>query len=186
MSYIDAHKLRQIFFLAILLLLAILLFFQLQAFVPAFLGALTFYVLMRKSMFRMVYVRKWKSGLSAALLMTTSFFVILAPIWMVINLVSPRITLAIENSSEVVQKVTALIQKIEKSSGFKLMNEENVQKISSFVTSNVSTILGATLNTLATLAMMYFILYFMLTNNVQKTLYGKQLNTARGLWCAFP
>jgi predicted PurR-regulated permease PerM len=164
MTYIDAHKLRQIFFLAILLLLAILLFFQLQSFIPAFLGALTFYVLMRKSMFRMVYVRKWKPGLSAALLMTTSFFVILAPIWMLINLVSPRITVAIENSSEVVKKVTALVQKLEKFSGFKLMNENNLQKISGFITSNVSSILGATLNTLATLAMMYFILYFMLTN----------------------
>ena len=164
MPYIDANKLRQIFFLAILLLLAVVLFFQLQAFIPAFLGALTFYVLMRKSMFRMVYVRKWKPGASAALLMTTSFFVILAPIWMIINLMSPRITVAIENSSEVMKKVTLLIQHIERVSGFKLMNENNLQKISGFVTTNLTSILGATLNTFASLAMMYFILYFMLVN----------------------
>src|SRR3982751_5446480 len=105
MAYIDANKLRQVFFLAILLLLACVLFFQLQAFIPAFLGALTFYVMMRKSMFRMVYVRKWKPGLSAILLMTTSFFVILAPIWMIINLLTPRITMAIENSTQVVARV---------------------------------------------------------------------------------
>ena len=164
MTYIDVNKLRQVFFLAILLLLAVLLFFQLQAFIPAFLGALTFYVLMRKAMFRMVYVRKWKPGTSAALLMTTSFFVILAPIWMIINLMSPRITLAIENSSEVMKKVTLLIQNIERASGFKLMNENNLQKISGFVTTNVSALIGATLNTVASLAMMYFILYFMLVN----------------------
>lgn len=164
MNYIDSNKLRQIFFLAILLLLAVLLFFQLQAFIPAFLGALTFYVLMRKSMFRMVYVRKWKPGASAALLMTTSFFVILAPIWMVINLISPRITTAIENSSEVMKKVTLLIQNLERLSGLRIMSESNIQKISGFVTSNVSVILGATLNTLAALAMMYFMLYFMLVN----------------------
>src|SRR3954464_10026595 len=109
MAYIDANKLRQVFFLAILLILAFVLFFQLQAFIPAFLGALTFYVLMRKSMFRMVYVRKWKPGLSAFLLMLTSFFVIMAPIWMIINLMTPRITSAIENSSEVMAKVNALI-----------------------------------------------------------------------------
>ena len=164
MNYIDSNKLRQIFFLSILLLLAVILFFQLKAFVPAFLGALTFYVLMRKSMFRMVYVRKWKPGYSAALLMTTSFFVILAPVWMIINLVSPRITVAIENSSEVRKKVFLLIQNVERLSGLKLMNDSNFEKISGFITTNVSAILGATLNTLAALAMMYFMLYFMLVN----------------------
>jgi predicted PurR-regulated permease PerM len=164
MNYIDSNKLRQIFFLAILLLLAVLLFFQLQAFIPAFLGALTFYVLMRKSMFRMVYVRKWKAGYSAALLMVTSFFVILAPIWMIINLISPRITLAIENSGEVRKKVNVLINNLENMLGFKLMNDTNLDKIGTFLTTNVSAILGATLNTLAALAMMYFMLYFMLVN----------------------
>jgi predicted PurR-regulated permease PerM len=164
MAYFDSNKLRQVFFLAILLLLAGVLFVQLQVFIPAFLGALTFYVLMRKSMFRMVYVRKWKAGASAALLMTTSFFVLLAPIWIIVKLLSPRISLAIENSGQAINKVQALVGRLEKASGFKLMSENNLQKIGGFVTTNVSAIFTATMNTLVTLAMMYFILYFMLTN----------------------
>jgi predicted PurR-regulated permease PerM len=120
----------------------------------------------------MVYVRKWKPGLSAFLLMLTSFFVILAPIWMIINLMTPRIMAAIDNSSDVINKVNVLIQNLERSTGFKLMSENNLQKVGSFVTTNVSSILGATLNTLVTIAMMYFILYFMLVNgrNMERTM----------------
>src|SRR6476619_2565505 len=123
--YFDTHKLRQVFFLAILLFLGAVLFLQLKEFIPAFLGALTFYVLMRKSMFRMVYVRKWKPGWSATLLMVTSFFVILVPIWMIINLLSPKITRAIENSAHVIDKVNRMIERLESMSGIKLMNENN-------------------------------------------------------------
>jgi predicted PurR-regulated permease PerM len=77
---------------------------------------------------------------------------------------TPRILAAIENSSEVIAKINALVQNLEYSTGFKLMSDTNLQKISSFVTTNVSNILGATLNTLATIAMMYFMLFFMLVN----------------------
>ncbi len=72
-NYIDASKLRQISFIIILLLLGFILFTELKNFIPAFLGSLTFYVLMRKWMFRMVYVRKWKPGAAACVLMFTSF-----------------------------------------------------------------------------------------------------------------
>src|ERR1700712_746971 len=96
-NYIDAYKLRQVSFIVILLLLGYILFNELKNFIPAFLGALTFYVLMRKWMFRMVYVRKWKPGAAACVLMLTSFIVIMVPIWMVVNLLSPRISFAIEH-----------------------------------------------------------------------------------------
>ena len=126
MNYIDANKLRQIFFIIILLLLAFVLFSELRNFVPAFLGAVTFYVVMRKWMFRMVYVRKFKPGLAAFILMITSFIVIMVPVWMVVNLLSPKISLAIANSSEVIKRINEIAQDIGNRTGFKLVSENNL------------------------------------------------------------
>lgn len=163
-KYIDVSKLRQISFIIILLLLGLALFTELRGYVPAFLGALTFYVMMRKWMFRMVYVRKWKPGSAALVLMLTSFIVIMVPIWMVVNLMSPRITFAIEHSSEVIAKIKPILLNFEKRTGFELFSDKNLDTVSNFLTTNIPSVLGATLNTLASIAMMYFIMYFMLVN----------------------
>jgi predicted PurR-regulated permease PerM len=163
-NYIDASKLRQISFIIILVLLGFILFTELKNFLPAFLGSLTFYVLMRKWMFRMVYVRKWKPGTAACVLMLTSFIVIMVPIWMVVNLMSPRISFAIQHASEVISKIKPIINSIETKTGFELFSDKNFSALSSFLATNIPSVLGATFNTLASIAMMYFIMYFMLVN----------------------
>ena len=48
---IDSNLLRQIFFIAIIIFLGIVLFQQLWFFTSAFLGSVTFYVVMRDRMF---------------------------------------------------------------------------------------------------------------------------------------
>lgn len=163
-NYIDAYKLRQISFIIILVLLGFILFTELKNFLPAFLGSLTFYVLMRKWMFRMVYVRKWKPGTAACVLMLTSFIVIMVPIWMVVNLMSPRISFAIQHASEVISKIKPILNTIETKTGFELFSDKNFSALSSFLATNIPSVLGATFNTLTSIAMMYFIMYFMLVN----------------------
>lgn len=163
-NYIDASKLRQISFIIILVLLGFILFTELKNFLPAFLGSLTFYVLMRKWMFRMVYVRKWKPGTAACVLMLTSFIVIMVPIWMVVNLMSPKISFAIQHASEVISKIKPILNTIETKTGFELFSDKNFSALSSFLATNIPSVLGATFNTLTSIAMMYFIMYFMLVN----------------------
>ncbi len=163
-NYIDANKLRQISFIFILLFLGYILFNELKNFIPAFLGAITFYVMMRKWMFRMVYVRKWKPGAAALVLMLTSFIVIMVPIWMIVNLLTPRISFAIEHSSEVLKSIEPLMSTLKQRTGFEIFSSKNVDAISGFLATNIPTVVGATFNTLALIAMLYFMLYFMLVN----------------------
>ena len=59
-DYINDGRIRQLTFISALVLLGYILFSELKSFIPAFLGALTLYVIMRKWMFRLVYFRKWK------------------------------------------------------------------------------------------------------------------------------
>lgn len=167
MQYFDNNKMRQLSFILILLILGTVLFIQLRAFIPAFLGALTLYVLMRKWMFRMVYTRKWSPSASAALLMVTSFTIIMIPVWVIINMLTARIGFAIQHSSEILNSVTAFVSNIEHRTGFKLISEENLKSVGTFMAQNIPMLLGATFNTLTSIAMMYFMLYFMLINGKQ-------------------
>lgn len=150
-----------------------MLFRELQSFVPALLGAITLYVIMRKWMLRLVQVRKWKPGLAAATLMITSFLVILAPVWLVINLLSSKVNFAISHSSELIKGLEGFIKNIEQTTGIELLNEKNLGAASSFLAQKLPSVLGATFNTITTIAAMYFILYFMLVNarKMERSLY---------------
>jgi predicted PurR-regulated permease PerM len=162
-NIIHDNKIRQVSFIAILLVLGWVLFRELQSFLPAFLGALTFYVIMRKWMFQLQYVRKWRPALAASVLMLSSFIVIVVPIAVVINMLSSKINFAIQHSSEAIEAMKVFTKNMEAKLGYAIINEENLQKLSSLVATKLPSVVGATFNTITTIAVLYFILYFMLT-----------------------
>ncbi len=163
-KYISSARIRQISFIAILVILGWILFRELQSFLPALLGAITLYVIMRKWMFSLVQARKWKPGLAAAVLMFISFLVILVPVWLVANLLSTKIGFAISHSSELIKGLENFIKGIEQQTGIELLNEKNLEAVSGFLAQKLPSVLGATFDTLTTIVIMYFILYFMLIN----------------------
>ncbi|HQU57467.1 MAG TPA: AI-2E family transporter, partial [Chitinophagaceae bacterium] len=57
---IDQNRLRQIFFIALIILLGILLFIELESYLPALLGAITIFILLHKWMNYLTEVRKWR------------------------------------------------------------------------------------------------------------------------------
>lgn len=162
-NIIHDNKIRQVSFIAILVVLGWILFREMQSFIPAILGALTFYVIMRKWMFRLVHVRKWKPVLAATVLMLSSFVVIVVPLAMVIQMLSSKISFAIQHSAEAIEAIRLFVKQTEVKTGFTILNEENLQKLSSLVATKLPSILGATFNTLTTVVVLYFILFFMLT-----------------------
>jgi predicted PurR-regulated permease PerM len=163
MNHIPNNIIRQVLLLMIIFLIAIILFFQLRTFLPAFLGAYTLYILMRKYMFMMQAKYKWKRSWSAALLMLLSFLIILLPIYLLINLMSTKIGFAIAHSSEVLTSIERFIHKYEQQYSIHILTEENIQKISAWGAQTLPSVLGATLNTVIGILVMYFILFFMLT-----------------------
>lgn len=164
MSLIDNDRLKQIAFLLIIVLLGILLFLELYTFFPGFLGAITLYILCRKWMFRLVEDRKWKSSLAAALLMTLSFLIILMPIGMLVNMLMAKASYAAEHSSELIKGIKTVAGKLEEGTGINLFSENHLRKLQEGITGVLPGFLGATFNTLTAIAIMYFILYFMLVN----------------------
>lgn len=164
MKQISNNAIRQILILATIVTLGIVLFNQLRAFIPAFLGAYTLYVLTRKYMFILVGKKKWNKNLAAALLMLLSFLIILVPCFLVVNMLSSKITFALQHSTEVLDSLEQFIQKYEQQYKINILTTENLNKLSVWGAETLPRVLGATFDTLTSILIMYFILYFMLVD----------------------
>ncbi len=161
---IDQNRVRQFFFLLIILMLGILLFIELQSFLPALLGAITLYVLIRRWMFFLTEKKKWRKGWTAVLLMFLSFIVILLPVGALVNMLSSKVNFAIQHSDELVQSLKKVVTDVETRFDITLVSEENINKLGDTIARSLPKILGATFNTLSTIFFMFFIFYFMLVN----------------------
>ncbi|MRG46528.1 AI-2E family transporter [Chitinophaga sp. SYP-B3965] len=164
MSYLDNERLKQVTFLLIIAFLGIILFKELYAFFPGFLGAVTFYILSRRYMFRLVEQRKMGKGWAATLIMVLSFLIILLPIGLLVNMLTSKVTYAITHSTELIKGLEAFNKQLQQSVGINMMTEARLQKLQEYITNVLPSFVGATFNTLTAIAIMYFILYFMLVN----------------------
>jgi predicted PurR-regulated permease PerM len=175
MNYIPNNTIRQVLLLFVIILLGLILFLQLQSFIPALLGSYTMYVLLKKWMFILTGKYKWKKSLAAALLMLLSFIVILLPIVVLINMMSSKINFAIQHASEVLSTIEKFIHTYELRYNIEITSTENIDKLTSLGTQTLPRILGATFNSITTIAIMYFILYFMLAE-------GRKMEAALHEW----
>lgn len=156
-------SIRQSAFILLIVLVGSLIFWQLNNFIPAFLGAYTLYVLSRKWMFRLTKRFKGRAVLAASLLMLMSFVIILLPINGLLSILSSRILPAIKHSNEVWASVESLIHNLEQQYGFIILSEQNLKNLGEWGMVEMQKVVGATFNGLITVIVMYFILFFMLT-----------------------
>ncbi len=161
---IPNNAIRQLIILFIILGLGVVLFSHLRFFLPAFLGAYTLFVVMRTSMFTLTGEYKWNRNLAAAVLMISSFILILMPIFLLVNLMSTRINFAIQHSTEVLEGLKAFINSYERRMGIVILSDGNIEKMTSSFAELLPGILGATFNSIISILVMYFILYFMLVD----------------------
>jgi len=160
---IDTNLLRQIFSILIILFLGIVLIRELWFFLSAFLGATTFYVLMRERMFYLTERKGWRKSTAAWVLMLLSFFVILVPIGLLGNILYGKISYVVTHSNEMIASLKQTIGSIEDKIGYQIVNPDNINQLGPYLGRLLPKILGVTLNTITIIATMYFIL-FMLVN----------------------
>lgn len=173
-SPVDNGRIKQITFYALLVYLFVFLFQQMHAFISAFLGAITFYMLSRKYMLKMVEQKKWKKELAATIILIFSFLVILVPIWIFISIVSSRMGYVLDNSTRLIAAVNTFISKLENRFNIDILGTFNTDNTSTTITRWVREILTGTFNSVTSVVLMYFILYFMLvsSNKMEKWLYN--------------
>jgi predicted PurR-regulated permease PerM len=140
---IHQNRIRQVFFIVLIALLGLLLFSELYTFLPALLGAVTLYIVMRRWMFHLTIKKKWRKGWTAALLMLLSMIVILLPIALLINMLSSKITFAIQHSDELVGSLKKIVTEIEQKFKIKITRDENINRLGDFIRSSIPKLLGA-------------------------------------------
>jgi predicted PurR-regulated permease PerM len=161
---IDNNLLKQVFFIALILFLGIVLARELWFFFSAFLGAVTFYVLFRKRMFYLVEVRKWRPAMAAVVLMLLSFFVILVPLGLLGNILYSKISYVVAHSNELINSLKVAISQLENKIGYKILDPNTINRLGNYITDLLPKILGVTFNSLTLVSAMYFLLYFLLVN----------------------
>lgn len=161
---LSQNRIRQVFFIILILGLAILLFFELASFLPALLGAITLYILLHNWMFWLTEKKKWRPGWTAVLLMLFSFIVILLPVGLLVNMLSSKVSYAFQHSAELTEALKKVVAGLEDRFNVTIASEENINKVGDSIRQALPQVLGATFNTLTTIFFMYFILYFMLVN----------------------
>src|SRR5436190_16595391 len=159
---LDQNILLQVFFILIILALGLLLFFELSFFLPAVLGSLTLYILMRERMHYLTEVKKWSKPRAAWLLIVLSFLAILLPFGILANLLTSKIVYAVEHSNQILDSLKSLSEDIKARFGFALADDTTINEIGPFIRKIIPRILSITVNTISIIGVLYFVLYFML------------------------
>ncbi len=172
MPNIFNNRLRQVILLAIIIFLALLLLKELYVFLPGFLGAITLYILLRKTYFRLTIERRWNKILLAYLFIFASMILIAIPIYFSIQLISYKISYILNNPVDILAKAAVVGKKIELLTGITLITPENTRAFQMKAGSIVPGILNSSLIIISNFIIMFFVLYFLLISGkeFEKTL----------------
>ena len=158
------NRIKQILLLSIILLLVYLVIQELYIFLPGLLGALTLYILSRASYFQLVFNRKWKRGRAAGLFILYYLFLIGLPVFLAITLISPKINAFLDDPNAMVNAAKHSITTIQEKIGFKFVSEASLTNSLSKLSAFIPTILNSTANLITNLAIMLFVLFYILYN----------------------
>jgi predicted PurR-regulated permease PerM len=167
MQKIPNSIIRQSFHLFLILLLGGLIFWQLHLFVPAFLGSYTLYILLRRPYVFLISKWNFPKSLAAMALMILSLLIIVLPLNTLIRMLSSRILPQVKDANAIWTSVEKFIHEIELKYNVAILTKEYVGNLSDFVLRESSALLSATFNSLGLIAIMYFVLFFLLTGGAK-------------------
>ena len=155
---------KALLFIALLLILIILI--ELNYFVSGLLGAITLYVLTRKFYLKLIEIKKYNKNLSISLIIFLIIITFAIPLWIILEILVPKINELISNREVIVEKFNAVRILLENNEflqrfDFSVTHSQVLQlvnKVASYIPSTVQWV-G---QTFANIFVALFILYFML------------------------
>lgn len=155
-------KVNQLLLAISLASIALLFFLELVPYLSGFLAAVALYVIL-KDFQRKLEARKWNKNVVAAMLMTISTIIILVPLGIVGIMLTSKIKQAITNKDEIISYAQETLKSVESKIGIKLTQNIDTERITNNITDIVSGAANSGLSYFIILGIMYFVLYFMLT-----------------------
>jgi predicted PurR-regulated permease PerM len=101
---------------------------------------------------------------AAVLVIVVSFFIILLPFSFLVGMLYKKALLIAGNTDAFLEPLKQLDKQLIRDYHFELLSEKNLSGIQSYFTNIISSLLSQGLNLLSSMGMMYFILFFMITN----------------------
>lgn len=163
---IDPKTIRQLFVLLIILTVGVLIFREMTAYLSGVLGAITLYVLFKKFMVKLIK-KGWNPNLAAAVLMLTSFIIILIPVATAIFMLGSKVGYAIDNAENVVTSVQGQVASLEDKIGLDIVSRFDTSALSNWLSEKAQSFAGGTFDAFIAVTIMYFMLFYMLTNRRQ-------------------
>ena len=159
-----SKQVNRYIFLAIILFFAYFLFASLKQFFPAFLGAITFYILSKSFTRWLVQKKGWSKSMTAVLIIIISFFLILLPIAGLVSLLYNKISAVLSNPEVITNSIKQADDVIKQKYHISFISADMLASIRSKASDLLSLILNKGLGFVSTILMMYFFLYFMIIN----------------------
>ncbi|MFD0798401.1 AI-2E family transporter [Maribacter chungangensis] len=160
---ISPKIIRQIFVLLLIVLTGGLIIQEMLPYLSGILGAVTIYVLLRKPMEKLVS-KGWRANVAAIFLMALSFLCILVPLVGLGFMMGSKIQYAVDNSQKVIDATKEQLQRAESYFNIDMTSNIDTTAITTWLSDNLQSIAGGTFNTIISIMIMYFLLFFMLTN----------------------
>lgn len=164
MPEIFNNRLRQLILLLLIVLLALLLINQLFIFLPGFLGAITLYILLRRTFFYLTIKKRRRKTITALSFIFSSLIVIGLPVYFSIQLLSSKLSIVLSNPAEIIADAKIVGEKIYALTGFQLLSDENIASFQKQAANIIPSILNSSAAILSNFAIMFFLLYFLLMN----------------------
>jgi len=163
MDRLKPSLVRQVFVLLLILFLTVLIVRETLPYLSGVLGAVTLYVILKGWMKKLMN-RGWKPALAASVLMTGSFVGVLIPVSLIAVMLTSKIGKAVANSERVIKAFKDQLDVFEDNVGYNLSGSIDTSAITNWVSLNLQDLAGGTFNAFVAIGIMYFMLYYMLTN----------------------
>jgi len=169
------NQIKQILILSLLIALILLAIRELHIFLPGLLGALTLYILSRGSYFQMIYHRKWRKGWSAGLFLLGYMLLLVLVFYLTAILLGPKINRFLNAPVEIMNQVNVAIADVQRKTGVTFFSENSLSDILNRFSAYIPKLLNDTSNLILNLAIMLFILYYMLVHGKEMENYLNQI-----------
>jgi predicted PurR-regulated permease PerM len=174
MPQFDSDKLKQFYALSAIIILGAFLFYSLFDYIPAFLGAVIFYVICQPFLKYLTVKKRINKTFSIIIILISTFLVILIPVLGVSYLLVSKIINMLSVQKDIFSQIQSFTDILNSKLGFNLLSHDNLTKLESSIAQVIPGLLGETFNVLANIVIMYFILFFMLysESDMEKSIYN--------------
>ena len=163
MKQISPNIIRQVFVLLLIILMGVLIFQEILPYLSGVLGAITIYVILKRPMKKLTD-RGWYPNMAALFLMLMSFLCIMVPVAGLAVMMGSKIQYAVDNSQKVINAGKGQLEKVESYFNINMASDIDTGAITSWLSDKLQNFAGGTFNMVISITLMYFLLFFMLTN----------------------